>query len=131
MLRTAVVLFIVAVFAAAWTPTANAYPQFSKAFVSVYASEVANDEFSALVKKAKCYVCHYGKSKKNQNVYGLAVGELIGKADRKDTDKIIAALEEVASKPFDAEDENSKTFAERMAEGLLPGGELDELKKRK
>lgn len=107
---------------------AMAFPQFMKEFVNLYASD-PDAEYTDLVKKeAKCFVCHQGKKKKNRNAYGDALHEYIGKPDRKDVEKIVAALQTVAEQSSDPETEGAPTFGELIAEGKLPAGELDDLK---
>ncbi len=89
--------------------TAQARPDYSKAFVAKYPSLEA-------AKEAKCNVCHYGDSKKNRNEYGKAVGKAIGEANCKDAAKITAGL-------VKAEGEKSssgETFGDKIKEGKLP-----------
>ena len=106
----------------------DAYPQFMKEFVNLYASD-PDAEYTDFVKKeAKCYVCHQGKKKKNHNAYGDALEEYIGKPDRKDVEKIVAALKTVAEESSDPETEGAPTFGELIAQGKLPAGELEDLK---
>lgn len=107
---------------------AVAFPPFQKQFLAKYA-DGTDEAFTMLAKDdAKCFVCHQGKNKKNRNPYGAALAELIGKKDQKDTDKIIAALEKVASQSSNPEDSTAPTFGELIDEGKLPGGDLDTVK---
>ena len=123
MLRLSLALVVTLAFAG----PAAAFPDFQKQFFAKYAD--TDSEFSDLAKEAKCFVCHQGKkSKKNRNAYGQALHEHIGKKDRKDEEKILAALETVAAEKSDPEDESSPTFGELIAEGKLPGGDLDAAK---
>ena len=108
--------------------SAVAFPPFQKQFLIKYA-DGTDEAYTKLAKDdAKCFVCHQGKKRKNRNPYGEALAELIGKKDQKDTDKIVAALEEVAKKPSNPEDPDSPTFGELIEEGKLPGGDLDAVK---
>lgn len=109
--------------------SAPAFPQFHAQFKDLYIKDSENTEWVALANKAKCLACHQGKSKENLNPYGHQLHELIGPKDKKDVEKIVAALKEVAELHTVAEDEASPTFAQRIAEGKLPGGELEELMK--
>lgn len=118
-------VILIAVCAAA-TPAA-AFPQFQKQFVNAYAADSGSD-YATAVKDAKCFVCHQGKSKKNRNPYGEALSAYIGKPDRKDVDKIVAALETVAAASSDPATEGAPTFGEIIASGALPGGPLDVVK---
>ncbi len=106
--------------------SAQAVPQFFKQYVAKYSD--AADGYEDTVKEAKCLVCHQGKKKKNLNPYGEAVHGYLHKKDKKDVEKIIAALESVAAESTDAENEEAPTFGDRIAEGKLPGGELENLK---
>jgi hypothetical protein len=108
---------------------AQAFPQFHAQFKDLYIKDSENPEWVKLANKAKCLACHQGKSKENLNPYGHQVHELLGPKDKKNVEKIIAALKEVAELHSVTDDEASPTFAERIAEGKLPGGELEELTK--
>jgi hypothetical protein len=66
------------------------------------------------------------ESKKNRNAYGAELAKLLTKKDKKDTAKIAAAFKTVGDmKP----DGGKETYAELIAAGKLPGGDLDALKK--
>lgn len=106
---------------------AAAFPDFQKQFFATYTGG-SDEDFTKLAKSAKCFICHQGKKKKNRNVYGEALHEHLGKKDRKDVEKILAALETVAAQKSDAEDENSPTFGELIASGKLPAGDLEAAK---
>lgn len=98
----------------------EAYPQFKKAFDTKYLGDKTTPEQMSLdaeVKKAKCNVCHEGKSKKMRNAYGKALGELLGKEDKNDTDKIMKALETVESKKAEGA---SESFGDALKKGHLP-----------
>ena len=124
MLRRLLALMVIAGVIA----PAVAFPPFQKQFLAKYA-DGTDEAFTKLAKSdAKCLVCHQGKSKKHRNPYGEALSELIGKKDQKNADKIVSALEEVAKKPSNAEDPASPTFGDLIAEGKLPGGDLEALK---
>ena len=111
--------------------SAKAIPNFQKAFFKLYLEEHEDEEFVAFMKrKAKCFICHQGKKDKhNHNAYGDHLVELLDhKKDKKDFEKITNALKEVEELPFDPEDEESQTYAERIAESKLPGADtLEEL----
>lgn len=108
-------------------PRAEATPVFLKQFKAVYLTEETSEEYTELVGKAKCYVCHQGKSKKNRNAYGEAFAGLLTKKE-KDKEKIVAAIKEVGAMHSDADDESSPTYDELITEGKLPAGELEDLK---
>lgn len=123
--KTASTLLLVIV-ALGFCDIAGAFPQFAKQFVAKYTED--NADYEAKVKEAKCFVCHQGKSKKNRNAYGEALHQYLGKKDRKDVEKILAALDTVAAESSDPGDADAPTFGELIAAGELPGGTLDECK---
>lgn len=129
---------LLALFAAAgFSGQASAYPNFFKAWVKTYVAESENAELKDLVlKQAKCLVCHQGKKKDQLNPYGHNFygheGEsdhLIGKKDQKNEAKILKAIQAVGELHSVEGDEESPTYAELIASGKLPGGELEDLKK--
>jgi tRNA U54 and U55 pseudouridine synthase Pus10 len=101
-----VVCLIVAAVALSLTNSAYAVGAFQKQFVKSYTSETKNKVFFEAVAKAKCNVCHYGKSKKMRNDYGTALSKLLDKSEFKTSlvkadpegaeKKIVAAFEKVA-----------------------------------
>ena len=110
------------------TPSAEAIKPFSDQFKAKYVKEKpANDKEKALaeaVAKAKCLVCHEGKSKKNRNPYGKQLAELLDKkTDKESVEKIQKALDRVAKMKIDPKKKGSPTFGDRIAQGKLPGGE--------
>ena len=109
---------------------ADAIPAFQKVFFAEYIEEHEDEEFVEMVSQkidghqVKCLICHQGKKRKHRNAYGQHLSELLDKKeDKKDTEKIIAALEEVGDLPFDPDDEESETFAERITAGKLPAAD--------
>lgn len=113
----------------AFTKPAHAIPQFQKEFLTLYAADKATD-FAKEAKKAGCFVCHQGKLRKNQNLYGQELAKLLDKkADMKNPEKIIEALKKVEALHSVAGDDKSPTFGDLIKEGKLPGGPLDEAKK--
>jgi LPS O-antigen subunit length determinant protein (WzzB/FepE family) len=111
-----------------WTTVAIAHPAHNKAFQALYVKDSPNAEWVKIVKKeAKCLVCHQGKRKKNLNPYGSQFTDLL-ETNEKDKEKLLAALQEVADRHSVADDAESPTYGELIAEGKLPGGELAALK---
>ena len=110
-------------------PRAYATDAFKKEFESMYVKkEPATDAEKSLVaavQKAKCNVCHVGKTKKVRNDYGKALNTMLTKKDAKDTAKIHESLEKVASMKSKPDDAGSPTFGELLLQGKLPGGEPD------
>ena len=108
---------------------ASAIKQFQDEFKTKYVKEGGTDAEKSLasaVEAAKCNVCHdaNSKSKKDHNVYGKALAELLDKkTDKDDKAKIQAALDTVSKMPSKADDAASPTFGDLIAEGKLPGGQ--------
>ena len=116
------------------TPSALAVKAFSDQFRAKYVKEKpANDKekaFAEAVTKAKCLVCHEGKSKKNRNRYGKQLAELLDKkTDKENVEKIQKALDRVAKMKSEPKKKDSPTFGELIAAGKLPGGEPKKEKK--
>ena len=129
MLRTVVIVPLALVVCTLVARPATAFPQFMKVFKAEYIEGNENEEYVELVnKEAKCLVCHQGKKKSNHNAYGKHLIGLIGKKDKKDVEKITEALKKVAEMHTDADDEESPTYGELIADGKLPGGDLEALK---
>lgn len=111
----------------------SAIPQFQKQFFNEYIAEHEDAEYAeTMKKKVKCLICHQGKKDKSHwahNAYGEHLEERLDKKeDKKNVEKIIAALKEVSDLPFDPSDPNSETFGERIAAGKFPGADtLEEL----
>ncbi len=123
---------VVAVTTVVLVRPAAALPQFQKVFFTEYINDHGNAEFAEMVKtEVKCFICHQGKKKKkNRNPYGMQLSELLDKKkDKKDVDKISAALKKVGDMPSNPKDPNSETYAERIAAGKLPAADnLEDLK---
>jgi hypothetical protein len=94
---------------------ASARKPYFEAFKEKYGTD---KEYSALVEKTQCFVCHVGKSKKNRNSYGMALSKVIAKNEK---DK--AKTEEALGKIEDEKSPDGKTFGELIKEHKLPGGE--------
>ncbi len=108
--------------------SAGAVEAFKKEFEAKYVKkEPATDaekSFTAAVEKAKCAVCHVGKTKKVRNDYGKALGALVTKKDAKDTAKIQEALDKIHGAKSKPDDASSPTFGELIEQGKLPGGDV-------
>ena len=120
-------------FTCATTPSARAVIQFQKEFFRLYnidKDQEDKSEFAQAALKAKCYICHQGKKKKNHNPYGEELHKLLDKKeDAKNPEKIVAALEQVAQLRTDPCNPQSPTFGDLIQAGKLPGGTLEEAKK--
>lgn len=131
MRKFGIMFFAAVLVACGLTHPAMAIKQFSDQFKELYIKHHPNKEFAEYVtKKVRCFVCHQGKKKKNHNPYGQHLTELLDrKKDKKNKEKIIAALKQVGAMHSDPNDEKSPTYAELIAAGKLPGGPLEEVKK--
>ncbi len=130
-MRQLLLLLAIAATLAASQP-ARATVDFQKVFFAEYIESRSDEAFAKYAKrKAKCFFCHQGrKSKKNNNLYGQELAKLLDhKKDKKDIEKITAALRKVDKLPFDPKDPQSPTYGDRIRAGKLPAGELSQLKK--
>ena len=109
-------------------PQADALPVFKKEWEAKYSKKSKNKKFVAKVKKAKCNLCHYGRSKKNRNDYGKALTKAglvkakfkrsrIRKEGAKVKKEIMAAFDKVAK----MKNAKKKTFGSLIKAGDLPG----------
>lgn len=119
--RAMVFGWAVAVGVAVMASPAYAIKQFADEFKAVYGKE--GSPLAAEIEKAKCNVCHVGKSKKDRNAYGNALADLLDKkTDKDDKDKIRKALEQVAAMSSDPSKPGAPTFGDLIGKGELPGG---------
>jgi cytochrome c2 len=113
------------------TPQAKAVKQFKDQFEAKYVKPDSKDPkekaLAEAAAKAKCLICHEGHSKKNRNRYGKRLAKLLDrKKDKKNVEKIVAALDTVSQEKLNPDDANSPTFGDLIKEGKLPGGEPKE-----
>jgi hypothetical protein len=130
-MNKAVLLVLAAALVAGMTlNTALAIPPFKKEFDEKYVKKDSTDpaekSLAEAVDKAKCLVCHgkndQGKQDtKLRNAYGKALDELLDKkADAKDKEKIVKALDTVAAMKSNPSDPGSPTFGDLLKQGKLP-----------
>jgi hypothetical protein len=101
----------------------NFKDQFEEKYVKADSSEPKDVAFREAVDKAKCMICHEGKSKKGRNTYGRALSKLLNKdTDADNRDKIVEALDKVASLKVDPRNPQSPAFGDLIRQGKLPGG---------
>jgi len=94
---------------------AFAVKQFYDEFKEVYVNNGNLD--ASVVAKAKCNLCHEGKSKKDKNAYGELLDKLLDrKKDARNPEKIRQALAAVESE----KSPSGKTYGELIKEGNLP-----------
>jgi hypothetical protein len=114
---------------------AQAIAQFQAVFIKEYITDHKDKDFAKYVKtKVRCHVCHQGKSVSAKNLHHNAYGKhlidlLDAEKDKKDVDKIKAAIEKVNKMHSDPKDEKSPTYGELLDKSILPGGELEDVKK--
>lgn len=85
------------------------------------------------LKDAKCMVCHLpGPDKKKRNAYGIALAKELKeskfdlKAFKDEPNKYTDKLKEIFKKVGEEKaGKTDKTFAARMKEGMLPGGDKE------
>ena len=112
---------------------AFAIKQLNDSFKEVYAGEGAKEEFKTLVSEAKCNVCHIqGENKKKRNPYGDTLHKAIEEAKfpvkdfGKEPAKYAAQVKDLFKKVGEMKAEKAtKTFAETIKEGKLPGGDKE------
>ena len=96
--------------------------EFIAKYVKVDGSDAKDKAFAEACDKAKCNICHEGKSKKNRNAYGKALGKFLSReSDTDNKPKIRAALDTVAAMSSDPDNPNSAKFGDLIKEGKLPG----------
>lgn len=131
-MRNFCLLVLVGLFVSTIARPASAVLQFYKVWETEYLANHPDKDYVALVKKPanRCFVCHVGKKRKHRNTYGAEMEETLDwKKDSKDKEKILAAIKAAGERHVDPNDESSETFAQRIAAGKFPSGELDDLKK--
>jgi hypothetical protein len=121
------------------SPHARAIPPFWQEFQAQYVKPDSDDEkvkafaeLAASKETGQCLVCHVkGEEKSVRNRFGAALAELLDKDNFKKQrldgepdevkKEIVAAFEKVTAQKSDADDENSPTFGELLAQGKFPG----------
>jgi len=107
--------------------TADARPKYLKGFKKEYKdlvkklkkqSKAETDKAKKKKLKVNCFVCHYGKKKKNRNDYGDAMGKALGKKKVKEADLIEKALKKIEKGKSSVK---GKTFGDLIKAGKLPG----------
>ena len=103
---------------------ALAVKEFKDAFKSKYVKTDSTDakdkSLAAAFDQAGCMTCHVGENRKNRNDYGKQLAKLIKKADKKNKEKILKAMDTVAQLKTKPKDPKSPTFGEKIASGKLP-----------
>ncbi len=106
---------------------ASALPPFNKEWTAKYVEGNGNAAFVEAVGTAKCNVCHFGKSKKDKNEYGKAVGKYLTKKDyeavKADADAAKKYVQEGLAKAEAEKSASGKSFGEMLKGGELPSAE--------
>lgn len=110
MRRAILIVLFGGLVCASLTAPASARKQYYDEFKEKYGKDLGKT-----VDDAKCFVCHVGKSKKNRNDYGMALGKAVSK-NEKDKAKISEALGKIEEE----KSADGKTFGELIKEGKLP-----------
>ena len=113
-MRTVCSFLVVSLLLSVFARPASAILQFYKVWETEYLTDHPDQDFAKLVKKPanRCFVCHQGKKRKNRNAYGQELSKLLDKKkDKKDTEKILAAIKKVGEMHVDPKDEKSETFS--------------------
>ena len=131
-MKRALVCMVAAMAIVSYSSSAMAIKEFGETWTKVYAEKSTNEGFKKLAAEAKCNVCHIdGENKKKHNAYGDTLEhEGLTKKNfppakfKENPEGVRKQVEELMKKIEDKKAEGSdKTFAERMKEGLLPGGD--------
>jgi hypothetical protein len=104
--------------AASWTFARTPYKnQFLESYKESKIAEAAEE--------AKCFVCHYSKSKKNRNDYGVALSKHLNKelydGLKKDKEALAKKVAEVLKKVEKEKSVSGEKFGELIKKGKLPG----------
>lgn len=131
-MKRALVCMVAAMAIVSYSSSAMAIKEFGETWTKVYAEKSTNEGFKKLAAEAKCNVCHIdGENKKKHNPYGDTLEhEGLTKKNfppakfKENPEGVRKQVEELMKKIEEKKAEGSdKTFAERMKEGLLPGGD--------
>jgi hypothetical protein len=124
MKKVCVKFVLCCVAAALLASQASALPPFNKEWTGKYAE--GNAKLGEAATAAKCNVCHVGKSKKDKNEYGKAVGKYLTKkqyeAVKADADAAKKYVIEGLEKSEAEKSASGKSYGEIIKAGELPGG---------
>ncbi|MFO0904933.1 MAG: hypothetical protein U0939_18145 [Pirellulales bacterium] len=121
MKKFGVTLLVAVALAIGFSSPAFAVPGFKKAFDDRY------PELKGVSEEQKCNLCHYGKSKKNKNDYGVALSELLKKENFKEDrvkaepDKVKEEYDAAFKKVEEVKSKSGETFGERLKAKKAPG----------
>ncbi len=125
-----VVTIALAVLVLSYPNLAHARPEYKRQFEQVY----KDSKIIEAAKKAKCFTCHYGKSKKNRNDYGKALSKLLNgkeykilKKEKRLAEKVTKALKAVEKQ----KSVSGTLFGKLIQEGKLPGTAPEEKEEKK
>jgi hypothetical protein len=126
MKKVCVMLVLGCVALALTVSPALALPPFNKEWQAKYVEGNPNANFVDAVGTAKCNVCHMGKSKKDKNEYGKAVGKYLTKDEynkiKSDADAAKKYIDAGLDKAATEKSASGQTFGDLIKAGQLPGG---------
>ena len=99
----------------------EATPNIRKAFVAGYVTTSTNADFKAAAAKAKCNICHYGKSKKMRNDFGKTISKTLKAEGLTKKEKDLTKLGGVLKKAVVEKNADKVTFESLIKAGKLPG----------
>jgi uncharacterized coiled-coil DUF342 family protein len=122
MMKQSLVCLVLGLVVASVTASATfARTEYRKQFLESYKEA----KIAEAAEEAKCFVCHYGKTKKNRNDYGKALSKHL-KADaykeiRKDKEALAKKVAEALEKVEKAKSVSGEEFGKLIKAGKLPG----------
>lgn len=111
---------------------ARATVQFQKVFIDECLDDHPDDDYVKFMRrKARCLICHQGKGGHHDNAYGEHLAKLLDhEKDKKETEKIAQAIAAVNKLPYNPDEPDGETYADRIAASKLPAADdLEVLKK--
>ena len=115
-------LCLLAAVALVWsTSSATARLPYRNAFLDV----IKDSKIHATAKKESCKNCHYGKSKKNRNDFGMALSKHLNKKLydqlKKNKPALAKKVREAVEAVLNEKSVSGETFGARIEAGKLPG----------
>ena len=96
-------------------------PDYRKQIEATYKTS----KIAGAIKEANCNVCHYGKTKKNRNDYGIALSKLLSEENykkmKKDPEELNKQIVDALKAVNKEKSVTGKTFGEMIDAGQLPG----------
>lgn len=99
----------------------DATPNIKKAFDAGYVKTSTDAAFKAAAAKAKCNICHFGKSKKMRNDFGTTISKTLKAEGLTKKEKDLTKLGAVLKKAVLEKNADKVTFESLIKAGKLPG----------